>query len=76
MDKYQKSETTEEGSQKNFPNDHIGFQFLYWDDPGDSHYHVDNRSDEDLREEYRMMIIMRNGNNGDHYGLGEEAEEK
>lgn len=24
-------------------------------------------SDEDLREEYRMHIIMRNGNTGEHY---------
>lgn len=68
------------------------YKFLYWDDPGDSHDHVDNQcscnewqseiqkrelggccnhakqQDEDeLEAEQRMMIIMRNGNEGLHY---------
>ena len=54
------------------------FKFLYWDDLGDSQDYVDNQNstcsnyakqqDEDERiAEERMMIIMRNGNSGEHY---------
>ena len=53
-------------------------KFLYWDDLGDSQDEVDNQKstcsnhakqqDEDERiAEERMMIIMRNGNSGEHY---------
>jgi hypothetical protein len=53
-------------------------RFLYWDDLGDSQDEVDNQKstcsnhakqqDEDERiAEERMMIIMRNGNSGEHY---------
>lgn len=52
--------------------------FLFWDDPGDSQDNVDNQSEccanheRDIEEEERlaeerMMIIIRNGNSGEHY---------
>lgn len=55
-------------------------KFVWWDDIGDSQEHVDQQpkatpcsnhavqQDEDEAEaERRMMIIMRNGNSGEHY---------
>jgi hypothetical protein len=53
-------------------------KFVWWDDIGDSQEHVDKQAtpcsnhavqqDEDEAEaERRMMIIMRNGNEGTHY---------
>jgi len=55
-------------------------KFLFWDDPGDSQEHVDKQTkpspcanhalqqDEDEKAaEERMMIILRNGNSGEHY---------
>jgi len=55
-------------------------KFVWWDDIGDSQEHVDQQvkptpcsnhavqQDEDEAEaERRMMIIMRNGNTGEHY---------
>ena len=52
--------------------------FLFWDDPGDSQENVDNqkeccanheRDTEDVERlaEERMIIIIRNGNSGEHY---------
>lgn len=52
--------------------------FLFWDDPGDSQDNVDNQSEccanherdaeeEERLAEERMMIIIRNGNSGEHY---------
>jgi hypothetical protein len=38
-------------------------RFLYWDDLGDSQGEVDNQSE----AEKRMMVIMQNGNSGEHY---------
>lgn len=37
------------------------FRFLYWDD------HEDYTDEAELEAEKRMLIILRNGNNGDHY---------
>lgn len=53
-------------------------KFLFWDDPGDSQENVDNQSgccanherdteEEERLAEERMMIIIRNGNSGEHY---------
>ena len=53
-------------------------KFLFWDDPGDSQENVDNQKEccanherdideEERLAEERMMIIIRNGNSGEHY---------
>ena len=53
-------------------------KFIFWDDVGDSQEHVDNQKpscsnhdkateDEERLAEERMMIIIRNGNEGTHY---------
>lgn len=53
-------------------------KFLFWDDPGDSQENVDNQmsgcsnhdrdtDEEERKAEERMMIIIRNGNEGTHY---------
>jgi hypothetical protein len=61
-------------------------KFIFWDDVGDSQDHVDNQEpscsnhdkateeDERLAEE-RMMIIIRNGNEGTHYPEYDDKEE-
>lgn len=66
------------------------YVFLYWDDPGDSQEHVDKQhesescpqyqrdADEELEleAERRMMIILRNGNEGLHYDIYDDGEEE
>ena len=53
-------------------------KFIFWDDVGDSQDHVDNQKpscsnhdkateEEERLAEERMMIIIRNGNEGTHY---------
>ena len=53
-------------------------KFIFWDDVGDSQEHVDNQKpscsnhdkateEEERLAEERMMIIIRNGNEGTHY---------
>ena len=55
-------------------------KFVWWDDIGDSQEHVDQQvkatpcsnhavqqDEEEAEAERRMMIIMRNGNSGEHY---------
>lgn len=62
-------------------------RFIFWDDVGDSQDHVDNQKpscpdhdkategEERLAEE-RMMIIIRNGNEGSHYPEYNDKEDK
>jgi hypothetical protein len=67
-------------SQDNNKGPGSDMKFVWWDDIGDSQEHVDKQvkatpcsnhavqQDEDEAEaERRMMIIMRNGNSGEHY---------
>ena len=53
-------------------------KFIFWDDVGDSQEHVDNQKpscsnhdkateEEERLAEERMIIIIRNGNEGTHY---------
>ncbi len=55
-------------------------KFVFWDDIGDSQEHVDQQvkatpcsnhavqqEEDEAEAERRMMIIMRNGNSGEHY---------
>jgi len=55
-------------------------RFVFWDDIGDSQEHVDQQvkstpcsnhavqqEEDEAEAEKRMMIIMRNGNSGEHY---------
>ena len=55
-------------------------KFLFWDDPGDSQEHVDKQAntspcanhalqqdEEEKDAQERMIIILRNGNSGEHY---------
>lgn len=53
-------------------------KFIFWDDVGDSQEHVDNQKpscsnhdkateEEERLAEERVMIIIRNGNEGTHY---------
>ena len=62
-------------------------KFIFWDDVGDSQEHVDNQKpscsnhdkateEEERLAEERMMIIIRNGNEGTHYPEYDDKEEK
>ena len=62
-------------------------KFIFWDDVGDSQDHVDNQKpscsnhdkateEEERLAEERMMIIIRNGNEGTHYPEYDDKEEK
>ena len=62
-------------------------KFIFWDDVGDSQEHVDNQKpscsnhdkateEEERLAEERMMIIIRNGNEGTHYPEYDYKEEK
>lgn len=42
-------------------NEHQGWHFLYWDD------YPDTRTEEEKAAEKRMLAILQNGNNGEHY---------
>ena len=61
-------------------------KFIFWDDVGDSQEHVDNQKpscsnhdkateEEERLAEERMMIIIRNGNEGTHYPEYNDKEE-
>ena len=61
-------------------------KFIFWDDVGDSQDHVDNQKpscsnydkateEEERLAEERMMIIIRNGNEGTHYPEYDDKEE-
>ena len=61
-------------------------KFIFWDDVGDSQEHVDNQKpscsnhdkateEEERLAEERMMIIIRNGNEGTHYPEYNNEEE-
>jgi hypothetical protein len=61
-------------------------KFIFWDDVGDSQEHVDNQKpscsnhdkateEEERLAEERMMIIIRNGNEGTHYPEYDDKEE-
>ena len=61
-------------------------KFIFWDDVGDSQEHVDNQKpscsnhdkateEEERLTEERMMIIIRNGNEGTHYPEYNNEEE-
>ena len=61
-------------------------KFIFWDDVGDSQEHVDNQKpscsnhdkateEEERLTEERMMIIIRNGNEGTHYPEYDDKEE-
>jgi hypothetical protein len=61
-------------------------KFIFWDDVGDSQDHVDNQKpscpnhdkateEEERLAEERMMIIIRNGNEGSHYPEYNEEEQ-
>lgn len=60
-------------------------KFIFWDDVGDSQEHVDNQKsscsnhdkateEEERLAEERMMIIIRNGNEGTHYPEYDDKE--
>lgn len=81
MEQLKSEKTTLEDLQKSSASDH-SYVFLYWDDPGDSHDHVDKQAspcagharDTDWQEQEeelnkRMDIIGQNGNTGEHYDL-------
>jgi hypothetical protein len=62
-------------------------KFIFWDDVGDSQEHVDNQKpscsnhdrateEEERLAEERMMIIIRNGNEGTHYPEYDDKEEQ
>ena len=62
-------------------------KFIFWDDVGDSQDHVDNQKpscsnhdkateEEERLAEERMMIIIRNGNEGTHYPEYDDKEEQ
>lgn len=62
-------------------------KFIFWDDVGDSQDHVDNQKpscpdhdkateEEERLAEERMMIIIRNGNEGSHYPEYNDKEDK
>lgn len=62
-------------------------RFIFWDDVGDSQDHVDNQKpscpdhdkateEEERLAEERMMIIIRNGNEGSHYPEYNDKEDK
>jgi hypothetical protein len=63
-------------------------KFIFWDDVGDSQDYVDNQKpsrsnhdkateeEEDRLAEERMMIIIRNGNEGSHYPEYDDKEEE
>jgi hypothetical protein len=81
MEQSKNEKTTQEDSQKSLASDN-SYVFLYWDDPGDSHVHVDKQASpcsghardnewEEQEEELnkRMDIIGQNGNTGEHYDL-------
>lgn len=51
------------------------FKFLYWDDPEEQPKKPSENTDDELREEYRMWVIMRNGNSGEHYDIYDDTEE-
>ncbi len=62
-------------------------KFIFWDDVGDSQEHVDNQKpscsnhdkateEEERLAEERMMIIIRNGNEGSHYPEYDDKEEE
>lgn len=62
-------------------------RFIFWDDVGDSQDHVDNQKpscpdhdkateEEERLAEERMMIILRNGNEGSHYPEYNDKEDK
>ena len=61
-------------------------KFIFWDDVGDSQDHVDNQKpscsnhdkateEEERLADERMMIIIRNGNEGTHYPEYDDKEE-
>jgi hypothetical protein len=62
-------------------------KFIFWDDVGDSQDHVDNQKpscsnhdkateEEERLAEERMMIIIRNGNEGTHYPEYDDKEDQ
>jgi hypothetical protein len=63
-------------------------KFIFWDDPGDSQSDVDNQKpscsnhdkatedEEERLAEERMMIIIRNGNEGSHYPEYNDKQEQ
>lgn len=81
MEQLKNEKTTQEALPSDSANDN-SYVFLYWDDPGDSHVHVDKQvspcaaharetewaeQEEELNK--RIDIIGQNGNTGEHYGL-------